>query len=116
MHRLHPYPDVQVMFRRLLIATLIGLLAAPRRWRCFATLWWFWKRCCSVMTAGASVNAAQSLPAWRRLVTPALGGLTAGTLLWLWQRRSVARPHAATDYMEALETGDGCFDTPASLG
>ncbi|MBN6358411.1 helix-turn-helix domain-containing protein, partial [Escherichia coli] len=31
------------------------------------------------------------------------------------QRRSVARPHAATDYMEALETGDGCFDTPASL-
>ncbi|MFZ6792955.1 hypothetical protein, partial [Klebsiella pneumoniae] len=21
MHRLHPYPDVQVMFRRLLIAT-----------------------------------------------------------------------------------------------
>lgn len=28
MHRLHPYPDVQVMFRRLLIATLIGLLAA----------------------------------------------------------------------------------------
>ncbi|MBN0756319.1 helix-turn-helix domain-containing protein, partial [Pseudomonas aeruginosa] len=26
-----------------------------------------------------------------------------------------ARPHAATDYMEALETGDGCFDTPASL-
>lgn len=46
---------------------------------------------------------------------PALGGLTAGTLLWLWQRRSVARPHAATDYMEALETGDGCFDTPASL-
>ncbi|MFV3243843.1 hypothetical protein ACNI5M_38780, partial [Klebsiella pneumoniae] len=25
MHRLHPYPDVQVMFRRLLIATLIGL-------------------------------------------------------------------------------------------
>ncbi len=42
---------------------------------------------------------------------PALGGLTAGTSLAL-QRRSVARPHAATDYMEATETGDGCFDTP----
>ncbi|GHK51849.1 hypothetical protein KPZU09_15850 [Klebsiella pneumoniae] len=68
MHRLHPYPDVQVMFRRLLIATLIGLLAALAV-ALFATLWWFWKRCCSVMTAGA-VNAAQSLPAWRRLVTP----------------------------------------------
>ncbi len=66
--------------------------------------------------SGSLVNAAQSLPAWRRLITPALGGLTAGALLWLWQRRSIARPHAATDYMEALETGDGCFDTPASLG
>lgn len=52
MHRLHPYPDVQVMFRRLLIATLIGLLAATAV-ALFATLWWFWKRCCSVMTAGA---------------------------------------------------------------
>ena len=28
MHRLHPYPDLQAMFRRLLIATVIGLLAA----------------------------------------------------------------------------------------
>ncbi|HDG9835066.1 TPA: voltage-gated ClC-type chloride channel ClcB, partial [Raoultella ornithinolytica] len=28
MHRLHNYPDVQVMFRRLLIATLVGILAA----------------------------------------------------------------------------------------
>ncbi|STR53911.1 putative voltage-gated ClC-type chloride channel ClcB [Klebsiella oxytoca] len=44
-----------------------------------------------------------------------LGGLAAGALLWFWQRRSVERPHAPTDYMEALETGDGGFDTPASL-
>ena len=28
MHRLHNYPAVQVMFRRLLIATLVGILAA----------------------------------------------------------------------------------------
>lgn len=112
MHRLHPYPDVQVMFRRLLIATLIGL-RRPSRWRCFATLWWCWKRCCSVMTAGhgqrRTVASGVASAGY-----PALGGLTAGTLLWLWQRRSVARPHAATDYMEATETGDGCFDTPAS--
>ncbi|MCQ4033951.1 hypothetical protein FK513_29320, partial [Klebsiella pneumoniae] len=45
-------------------------------------------------------RAAQSLPAWRRLVTPALGGLTAGTLLWLWQRRSVAR--CCSHYAPAL--------------
>ena len=75
MHRLHPYPDVQVMFRRLLIATLIGLLAALAV-ALFATLWWCWKRYCSVMTAG---------PGQRRTVAagvasagyPALGGLTA---------------------------------------
>ncbi|TGD20694.1 voltage-gated chloride channel, partial [Salmonella enterica subsp. enterica serovar Poona] len=28
MHRLHAYPDLRAMFRRLLIATLIGILAA----------------------------------------------------------------------------------------
>lgn len=65
--------------------------------------------------SGSLVNAAESLPPWRRLLTPALGGLAAGALLWLWQRRTLARPRAPTDYMEALETGDGVFDTPASL-
>lgn len=114
MHRLHPYPDVQVMFRRLLIATLIGLLAATAV-ALFRHAMVVLETLLLSNDSGSLVNAAQSLPAWRRLVTPALGGLTAGTLLWLWQRRSVARPHAATDYMEATETGDGCFDTPASL-
>ena len=28
MQRLHAYPDIRAMFRRLLIATLIGILAA----------------------------------------------------------------------------------------
>ena len=28
MHRLHTYPDVQVMFRRLAIAMLVGVFAA----------------------------------------------------------------------------------------
>ena len=64
--------------------------------------------------SGSLVNAAQSLPAWRRLVSGALGGLTAGGPYSGSGSGSVA-PHAATDYMEALETGDGCFDTPASL-
>ena len=114
MHRLHPYPDVQVMFRRLLIATLIGLLAALAV-ALFRHAMVVLETLFLGNDSGSLVNAAQSLPAWRRLITPALGGLAAGTLLWLWQRRSIARPHAATDYMEALETGDGCFDTPASL-
>ncbi len=114
MHRLHPYPDVQVMFRRLLIATLIGLLAALAV-ALFRHAMVVLETLFLGNDSGSLVNAAQSLPAWRRLITPALGGLAAGALLWLWQRRRVARPHAATDYMEALETGDGCFDTPASL-
>lgn len=35
-------------------------------------------------------------------------------LLWGWQRMTAQRPHAPTDYMEALETGDGQFDYGAS--
>ncbi|XXD09538.1 voltage-gated ClC-type chloride channel ClcB [Klebsiella sp. R445] len=114
MHRLHHYPDVPVMFRRLLIATLVGILAA------FAVA--LFHLAMGVLEgvflndhSGSLVNAAEALPWWRRLLTPAAGGLAAGTLLWLWQRQTRQRPHAPTDYMEALETGDGQFDTPASL-
>ncbi len=49
------------------------------------------------------------------VLTPALGGLAAGLLLWGWQRFTAQRPHAPTDYMEALETEDGQFDYGASL-
>jgi CIC family chloride channel protein len=42
MHRLHNYPDVQVMFRRLLIATLVGMLAALAV-ACFIARWRSWK-------------------------------------------------------------------------
>ncbi len=114
MHRLHNYPDVQVMFRRLIIATLVGIFAALAV-ALFRHSMVVLETLFLGNDSGSLVNAAQSLPWWRRLLTPALGGLAAGTLLWLWQRRSVSRPHAPTDYMEALETGDGCFDTPASL-
>jgi CIC family chloride channel protein len=113
MHRLHPYPDVQVMFRRLLIATLVGLLAALAV-ALFRRRWWSWKRLFLNDHSGSLVNAAVAT----RLATSAhagAGGLAAGALLWLWQCRTRQRPHAPTDYMEALETGDGQFDTPASL-
>lgn len=52
MHRLHPYPDVQVMFRRLLIATLIGLLAALAV-ALFRHAMVVLERCFLAMTAGA---------------------------------------------------------------
>ncbi|KNC92835.1 voltage-gated ClC-type chloride channel ClcB [Trabulsiella odontotermitis] len=114
MYRLYTYHDVQVMFRRLLFAVLTGILAALA-----VALFRHAMVALEMLFLGTNsdslVNAAQLLPWWRRLLTPALGGLAAGTLLWLWQRYGVVSPHAATDYMEALDTRHGCFDTPASL-
>ncbi|WP_459948278.1 chloride channel protein, partial [Escherichia coli] len=48
-------------------------------------------------------------------LTPAPGGLAAGLLLMGWQKFTQQRPHAPTDYMEALQT-DGQFEYAASLG
>ncbi|ELF6435786.1 voltage-gated ClC-type chloride channel ClcB [Salmonella enterica] len=113
MHRLHAYPDLRTMFRRLLIATLIGILAALAvaafRHAMQLLEWIFLSN-----DTGSLVNAAEGLSPWRRLITPALGGLAAGLLLWGWQKMNQQRPHAPTDYMEALQT-DGQFDVGASL-
>ena len=68
MHRLHPYPDVQVMFRRLLIATLIGLRRPAVA--LFRHAMVVLETLLLSNDSGSTVNAAQSLPAWRRLVTP----------------------------------------------
>lgn len=104
------------MFRRLLIAMLVGVFAALAV-ALFRHAMAGLESLFLSNDSGSLVNAAESMPGWRRLLTPALGGFAAGALLWLWlwQRRTSARPHAPTDYMEALETGDGVFDTPASL-
>ena len=102
------------MFRRLLIATVTGVLAALAvavfRHSMYLLEWLFLSN-----ESGSLVNAAAALSPWRRALTPALGGLAAGMLLWGWQRMTAQRPHAPTDYMEALETGDGQFDYGASL-
>lgn len=114
MQRLHHYPDITTMLRRLLIATIIGILAALAvalfRHAMYFLEWLFLSN-----NSGSLVNAAEGLVWWRRLLTPALGGLAAGTLLWGWQRYTRQRPHAPTDYMEALESDEGKFDTGASL-
>lgn len=114
MHRLHAYPDLRTMFRRLLIATAVGALAALAvslfRHAMYLLEWLLLSD-----QSRSLVSAASGMPWWRRLLTPALGGLAAGALLWGWQRYTRQRPHAPTDYMEALETGDGQFDYPASL-
>ncbi|POU02337.1 voltage-gated ClC-type chloride channel ClcB [Escherichia sp. ESNIH1] len=114
MQRLHTYPDVQAMFRRLLLAMLIGIVAALAV-ALFRHAMMLLESLFLSNNSGSLVNAASTLPWWRRLLTPALGGVAAGTLLWAWQRYTRQRPHAPTDYIEALETGDGQFDYASSL-
>lgn len=114
MQRLHAYPDIRAMFRRLLIATLTGVLAALAV-AVFRHAMYLLEVAFLSNDSGSLVNAAASLAPWRRAITPALGGLAAGLLLWGWQRYTRQRPHAPTDYMEAIETGDGQFDYPGSL-
>lgn len=101
------------MLRRLTIATLVGIFAALAvagfRHAMLLLEWVFLSN-----DTGSLVNAATALAPWRRVLTPTLGGLAAGLLLWGWQKRNQQRPHAPTDYMEALQT-DGQFDYAASL-
>lgn len=114
MQRLHHYPDIKAMLRRLLIATVVGVLAALAV-ALFRHAMYFLEWLLLSNDSGSLVNAAEGLVWWRRLMTPALGGLAAGTLLWCWQRYTRQRPHAPTDYMEALESDEGKFDTGSSL-
>lgn len=100
------------MFRRLLIATVVGILAAFAvagfRHAMLLLEWLFLNN-----DSGSLVNAATNLS----LATVANsgarrtgGGFVADGLAKFTQQR----PHAPTDYMEALQT-DGQFDYAASL-
>ncbi|WP_083300999.1 voltage-gated ClC-type chloride channel ClcB [Jeongeupia sp. USM3] len=62
------------------------------------------------------VAAARGLPAWQRVVTPMLGGLAAGVLLWLWNRSRATPARHAGDYIEAVTVGDGRLDLRGGLG
>ncbi|MBV9488890.1 MAG: chloride channel protein, partial [Verrucomicrobia bacterium] len=63
----------------------------------------------SIMTVGF-------LPWWQRLAVPALGGLLAGTALWLGNRLLASiRQKSTTDYMEAVVIGNGFISVRASL-
>ena len=59
------------------------------------------------------VESFGHLPLWRRLVTPAIGGLLAGAVIWLGARwRGEV---TTTDYMEAVVLGDGKMSARRSL-
>lgn len=76
------------MFRRLVIAMLVGVFAALAV-ALFRHAMAGLESLFLSNDSGSLVNAAESMPGWRRLLTPMLGGLAAGALLWFWQRRSV---------------------------
>ena len=59
------------------------------------------------------VESFGHLPIWRRLITPAIGGLLAGAVIWLGSRwRGQV---TTTDYMEAVVLGDGKMSARRSL-
>ncbi|EKN3594558.1 voltage-gated ClC-type chloride channel ClcB [Yersinia enterocolitica] len=104
----------RAMLRRLMIAIMLGIISALIVWLFHQAMlgieWLLFTR-----TDGSLVAAASSISGWRRALTPALGGLAAGSLLWVYQRYQHRKPSAPTDYMEAIETGDGRLDVSASL-
>ncbi len=114
MKRLVHLHHYRALLRSLFIAVFIGVAAALAVWlfhRSMIGLEWLLLG----NADGSLVAAAAALPGWRRALTPALGGLAAGVLLYIHQRYRHQRPAAPTDYMEAIETGNGKLDTGASL-
>lgn len=114
MKRLVHLHHYRALLRSLFIAVFIGVAAALAVWlfhRSMIGLEWLLLG----NADGSLVAAAAALPGWRRALTPALGGLAAGLLLYVHQRYRHQRPAAPTDYMEAIETGNGKLDTGASL-
>ncbi len=62
---------------------------------------------------GSLEVAAAALPAWRRAVTPALGGLAAALFLELARR--LTRGRKPSDSLEAIAVGDGREDLSGNL-
>ncbi|WP_337049065.1 voltage-gated ClC-type chloride channel ClcB [Serratia fonticola] len=114
MNQLVPLHHYRALLRHLFIAILLGICAALAVWlfhRAMFGLEWLLLD----HEEGSLVAAAAALPGWRRALTPALGGLAAGFLLWIYQRYQHQKPIAPTDYMEAIEAGDGRLAVNASL-
>jgi len=95
----------------VLWAALIGILGALAsvlfREAIHAFQWLLTRR------TGGMVQVAQALDPLVRLVTPAIGGLVAGLILYFGQRLSSTRRNV--DYMEAVVVGDGMIAARPSL-
>lgn len=63
--------------------------------------------------SGGVVESFIHLPLWQRALTPTVGGLVAGAILY-WGSR-LARSRHSTDYMEAIVVGNGLVAVRSSL-
>ncbi|MGI9113677.1 MAG: ClcB-like voltage-gated chloride channel protein [Chthoniobacterales bacterium] len=62
---------------------------------------------------GEYARTFMELPLWRRLITPAIGGAIAGTIIFLGGR--FRRSKYSTDYMEAVVVGEGVISIGSSI-
>jgi CIC family chloride channel protein len=106
---------LELSWRHLVVAALVGVLGAEAvegfRWVLFAL-----ETALVGAHGGHLVAAANALGPELRVLTPAIGGLAAGLLLWLAERSSAAHgaPHGG-DYIEAVAIGDGRLNLRAGL-
>ena len=63
-------------------------------------------------TAGL-VETAELLPWWARIAVPTVGGVLAGTVIWIARR--LLHTNRAIDYMEAVAVGNGQLGSRAAL-
>lgn len=95
----------------LVVAAVIGLLGAVATIGFREALGWlehaFFGR------GGGLVAIAEGLPWWQRLIAPALGGMCAGVLLQIADRKYDTAVEG--DYMEAIALGEGRVHGPLSL-
>jgi CIC family chloride channel protein len=63
---------------------------------------------------GGIVEMFSELPAWRRLVTPMIGGIAAGGVLYFGGRLK-SRRESSTDFMEAVVLGRGVLTFRSSI-
>jgi len=101
----------QLMLLWAALVGLLGALAAEFFRRTSDIIHW--------LTTGSDseiISSFAQLPVWQKLAVPTLGGLLAGTILWIGNRLTTrTRQKTTTDYMEAIVVGNGNISVPASL-
>jgi CIC family chloride channel protein len=93
------------------MAGMVGLIAGLTNWLFFLA-----NQVCQLAALGGAgdlLAMAEGMPAWQRLVTPALGGLGAGLVLFLGLRL-LSHP-GLTNLLEVVVAGDGRLSLRTAL-